>query len=81
MMPHFVRRGTSGTPSPTQESEWDVYTFVQRGTSAPRSSAYYVRTPSPTKFSLPTGEKGNVFPYHSPESGFVFCSLYIELLP
>ncbi len=24
MMPHFVRRGTSGTPSPTQDLEWDV---------------------------------------------------------
>jgi len=43
MMPHFVRHGTSGTPSPTQDSARDVYTFVQRGTSW---------TPSPTQESM-----------------------------
>jgi len=31
MKPHFVRHGTSGTPSPTQESEWDVCALFAAG--------------------------------------------------
>ncbi len=31
MMPHFVRRGTSGTPSPTQDLEWDVCALFAAG--------------------------------------------------
>ncbi len=71
MMPHFVRRGTSGTPSPTQDLEWDVCALFAAGRRGNR----------PRQNSLFPLERKECVPVPFAGIGFVSRSQYIELLP